>query len=138
MANMSVETNAPYPNRIQWMLGEYVGPFVQNGPLGSFDPRRDLEVYVDGALIPVRSFTYDATNNRYLLYMSQNINLQGVVQMIHHMPNPPFGFTISSSPPTVVLLPSFALIGIYNVAGDEGNPSTAQAALVPTATVGTR
>jgi hypothetical protein len=90
MADMSVQTNAPYPNRIQWMLGNYTGPFTQDGPLGDFDPRRDLEVYVDGTLVPVRSFTFDAPNNRYLLYMNQNINLQGVVQVIHHMPNPPF------------------------------------------------
>ena len=95
MADMTVETNAPYPNRIQWILGShYAGPFVQNGPLGSFDPRRDLEVYVDGILVPVQSYTYDPINNRYLLYMSRNINLQGVIQVLHHMPNPPFGYTI--------------------------------------------
>lgn len=97
MADMVVKTNLAYPNRIQWILGDrYFGPFVQFGPLGSFDPRRDLEVYVDGNLTPVRSFIYDATNNRYLLYMSQNINLQGVIQVIHHMPNPPFEFDVNT------------------------------------------
>lgn len=89
---MRAVTNAPYPDRIQWLLEEYIGPFVQNGPLGELDPRRDLEVYVDGVLVPVRSFTYDSVNNRYLLYMAEAINLQGVIQLVHHMPNPPFSF----------------------------------------------
>jgi len=121
MSNMRVETNAPYPNRIQWILGTYTGPFTQAGPLVSFDPRRDLEVYVDGALIPISSFTFDNnsthTNNvRYLLYMNQSINLQGVVQVIHHMPNPPF----QSSQ----VLPGFALLGSYSSSGDVLPPST--------------
>ena len=102
MIDMTVKTNAPYPNRIQWILGDYyVGPFTQDGPLGQFDPRRDLEVYVDGTLITVRSFVFDGANNRYLLYMSQNFNLQGVVQVIHHMPNPPFNDSSSAPPPSL-------------------------------------
>lgn len=87
---MQVITNAPYPDRIQLVLTPLLGPFVQGGPLGTFDPRRDLEVYVDGELIPVRTFSFDANNNRYLLFMDRNINLQGVVQVVHHMPSPPF------------------------------------------------
>ena len=55
---MKIVTNQPYPNRIQWILENYLGPFAQQGPLGDFDPRRDLEVYVDGTLIPVRSFVF--------------------------------------------------------------------------------
>ncbi len=86
----SFETNAPYPDRIQWILNDYLGPFIQDGPLGVFDPRRDLEVYVDGQLIPVRTFAFDTANNRYLLYMDIPFNLQGVIQIVHHMPNPPF------------------------------------------------
>ena len=87
---MQIITNLPYLNRIQLLLENYSGPLVQNGPLGYFDPRRDLEVYVDGTLVRIRSFVFDGANNRYLLYTSQNINLQGVIQVIHHMPNPPF------------------------------------------------
>jgi hypothetical protein len=90
---MRVEVNGPYPNRVQLILEQFIGPFVQNGPLGPFDPRRDVEVYVDGVLIPVRNFTFDSANNRYLMYMDREINLQGVIQVVHHMPNPPFGYT---------------------------------------------
>ena len=90
---MLIETNAPFPNRIQLILDGVSGPLVQNGPLGQFDPRRDLELYIDGILTPVYTFTYDVTNNRYLLYTQNAINLQGVIQVVHHMPDPPFGFS---------------------------------------------
>jgi hypothetical protein len=100
---MIAETNAPFPNRIQIILNPLIGPFTQDGPLGQFDPRRDLQVYVDGVLQPVQTFAYDANNNRYLLYMEQEINLQGVIQIIHHMPSPPFQFT--QNPPLFDLTP---------------------------------
>lgn len=87
---MRFETNAPYPNRIQWILEEYQGPLLQDGVLGNFNPTRDLEVYVDGVLTTVRTFIFDPANNRYLLYTDNPINLQGVIQIIHHMPSPPF------------------------------------------------
>lgn len=96
---MKIITNAPYPNRIQWVLENYTGPFTQDGPYGDFDPRRDLEVYVDGVRTPIRSYIFDLFNNRYLLYTSQPINLQGVIQVVHHMPNPPFG--VLTNPPIV-------------------------------------
>ena len=94
---MRVETNAPYPNRLQLILDDITGPFLQSGPLGQFDPRRDLEVYVDGALTPIRTFTYDYVNNRYLLYTQSPFNLQGVIQVVHHMPNPPFAFGLTGA-----------------------------------------
>jgi Bacterial Ig-like domain (group 3) len=84
------QTNQPYPNRIQLVLAPFVGPFVQDGPLGAFDPRRDLQVYVDGALTKVQSFSFDAVNNRYLLFMATTINLQGVIQVIYHVSSPSF------------------------------------------------
>ena len=92
---IKVETNAPYPNRIQLILGNMTGPFLQTGPLGFFDPRRDLEVYVDGELTPIRTFTFDYINNRYLLYTQSPFNLQGVIQVVHHMPDPPFAFGVT-------------------------------------------
>lgn len=87
---MRAETNASYPDRIQLILDPYVGPLQQDGPLGNFDPRRDLEVYVDGVLVPVRTSSFDKVGNRYLLFMDRAINLQGVIQVVHHMPSPPF------------------------------------------------
>jgi hypothetical protein len=87
---MFVETNLPYPNRIQIVLAPFIGPFAQDGPLGAFDPRRDLEVYVDGVLQVVQSFSYDAVNNRYLLFMQNSINTQGVVQIVFHVASPSF------------------------------------------------
>ena len=91
---ITAQTNGPYPNRIQLPLGNWIGPFVQPAPgtLGDFDPRRDLEVYVDGILVPVQTFSYDSINNRYLLFLEKTIDLQGVVQVIHHMPDPPFQY----------------------------------------------
>jgi hypothetical protein len=94
---MQAITNLPYPNRIQLLCTPFQGPFVQDGPLGVFDPRRDLVVWVDGVLTPILTFSYDANNNRYLLYMASPINLQGLIQVVHHMPDPPFSF--QTNPP---------------------------------------
>jgi hypothetical protein len=87
---MYAQTNLSYPNRIQLVLAPLQGPFAQDGPLGAFDPRRDLRVYVDGTLQTVQGFSFDAANNRYLLFTATAINLQGVIQVVHHVPSPPF------------------------------------------------
>ena len=100
---MFAQTNAPYPNRIQLQCSPLVGPFVQDGPLGAFDPRRDLLVYADGVLQTIQTFSFDAVNNRYLLYLANAINLQGVIQVIHHVPSPPFSF--STNPPLFDVTP---------------------------------
>ena len=89
---ITAQVNAPYQNRIQLLLGDWIGPLFQDGPLGQFDPRRDLEVYVDGLPVPVQGFSFDVINNRYLLFMAAAIDLQGAVQVIHHMPSPPFQY----------------------------------------------
>jgi hypothetical protein len=94
---MYAQTNAPYPNRIQLVCTPLIGPWIQDGPLGQFDPRRDLSIYVDGVLQTVTTFSFDQPNNRYLLYMANAINLQGVIQIVHHIPSPPFVF--STNPP---------------------------------------
>jgi hypothetical protein len=92
--------NGPYPNRLQIALGGAVqGPFVQDGPLGLFNPIRDLQVYVDGALLTIQTWTFDQANNRYLLYATTAFNLQGLIQVVHHMPNPPFQY--NSNPPVL-------------------------------------
>jgi len=84
-------TNGPFTNRIQLIVDPFFGPFIQPGsPPVDFDPRVDLDVYVDGVLIPVQTFNYDALNNRYLLYMERAFDLSGFIQIISHVPNPPF------------------------------------------------
>jgi hypothetical protein len=92
---MQAIANAPYPNRLQLVCNPYIGPFEQEGPLGLFDPARDLSIYVDGVLQTVQTSYFDSVNNRYLIFMTQAFNLQGFIQVIHHVPNPPFAFTTS-------------------------------------------
>jgi hypothetical protein len=87
-----------YPTRIQMYLGNIGGPLSSTNPdLGAFDPRRDLEVYMDGSLLTINSFTFDSANNRYLMFADQTINMSGVLQVIHHMPSPPFTGTLLST-----------------------------------------
>jgi hypothetical protein len=100
---MQAITNAPFPDRIQILCAPFIGPFAQDGPLGDFDPRRDLKVFVDGVQIAVRSFAFDTDNNRYLLYMDTSFNLQGVIQIVHHVPSPPFVAQVN--PPLFDLTP---------------------------------
>lgn len=100
---MQAITNGPYPNRLQITLAPFIGPFVQNGPLGLFSPGRDLDIYVDGLKLTVQTFSFDSVNNRYLIYMTAPFNLQGVIQVVHHMPSPPF--TAEVNPPLFDLTP---------------------------------
>jgi len=127
---MNFETNAPYPGRIQWILSGYTGPFTQAGPLGNFNPTRDLDVYVDGLLTTIRTFSFDSPNNRYLLDMDSTINLQGVIQIVHYMPNPPF-MDISSPP---FPIPGFASIASYSTQGDISLTPYAVLAAYPSST----
>ena len=100
---MYAQTDNQHADRIQIFCTPFLGPFTQIGPLGTFDPRRDLVVYVDGDLVPVRGFFFDSTQNRYLLFMDRTINVQGVIQVVHHMPSPPFVGLIN--PPLFDLTP---------------------------------
>jgi len=138
LTGLYAQTNAPYPNRVQLVLGANatynvtatsvadptksdtvpvivdapVEPLIQNGPLGAFDPARDLRVYVDGVPVPVLTSYFDALNSRYLLYMSSTFNLRGVIQVIHHVPSPPFYDNIG------VPFPGFAILASYSAAFD--------------------
>ena|SRR5271157_3721224 len=88
-------TNAPYPNRIQLILGDWVGPLTQpTSPPTPFDPTNSehLEVYVNGVLLAIETASFDAINNRYLLFASIQFDLTGVIQLVHHMPSPPFQY----------------------------------------------
>ncbi len=115
---MYAQTNLPYSNRIQLVLTPFNGPLTQNGPLGSFDPKRDLEIHVDGVLIPVQTAYFDTVNNRYLLFMLQTFNLQGMIQVVHHMPSPPFTAMTSDSPPIPVMMSGFAILASFSTLGD--------------------
>jgi hypothetical protein len=121
---MHAQTNEPYSNRIQIALAPFAGPFVQGGLLDSFDPRRDLSVYVDGVLQAVQTFSFDPANNRYLLFMANVINLQGVIQVIHHVPSPPFvsgsgmAYSLAASPnPTYLTAPVVLTATVTSSAG---------------------
>ena len=99
---LTATTNGPYPNRIQIGLGNWIGPLIQSSsPPVEFDPTnpKHLEVYVDGLPLPIQNASYDPVNNRYLLFAGKTFNLQGVVQLIHHMPSPPFQYGIGALPP---------------------------------------
>ena len=85
----TAETNGPFSNRVVLNCAPLHGPFA-SALLGQFDPRRDLQIYVDGDLLNIVSFSFDQANNRYLMFADRSFNLQGIVQVIHHMPNPPF------------------------------------------------
>jgi len=100
-----VQTNGPYANRIALYCAPFIGPFIQPGPgtLGMFNPIRDLQIWIDGAETPIQTWSFDSANNRYLLFTETQINLQGVIQVVHHMPNPPFA--AESNPPIFDLTP---------------------------------
>jgi hypothetical protein len=90
MSQFQVFMSSLFPDRLQLELGTSFGPFSQDGPLGQFDPRRDLEIYVDGRRVPIVTAFFDQPNNRYLMFTDRSINTDGVVQVVHHIPNPPF------------------------------------------------
>jgi hypothetical protein len=89
------------------------GPLAQAGPLADFDPRRDVEIYVDGVLVPIRTTFYNSAQDSYILLMDRAINVQGVIQAVHHMPNPPFVTATST------VFPSFAKVAIFVPTADE-------------------
>jgi len=106
---MQAVINTAYPARLQLQLGSITGP-LSSTVLGAFDPRRDLEVYADGVPVTLISFSFDGVNNRYLMFASSQINTASVVQVIHHVPNPPFMGSAS--------LPGFALVASLSTALD--------------------
>jgi hypothetical protein len=87
---MQFFTSPSAPNRVQLELGGLLGPFVQDGPLGAFDPRRDLSLFIDGVPTPVVTASFDAPNNRYLMFTDKPFSPLSTIQVVHHMPSPPF------------------------------------------------
>jgi hypothetical protein len=111
-----ITTNGSFPNRIVLNCAPLTGPFFIPGgsPPVAFDPRRDLACYADGLPLQVISFNFDSVNNRYLIFTSVQFDLQGVVQVQHHMPSPPF---VDSSSPPGTTLGGFSLIATYVPSG---------------------
>jgi hypothetical protein len=91
---MNVQCSTAYPNRIVLGLGNLNGPLT-SVLLGAFNPSRDLQIYVDGVKQSVQSFGFDIANNRYLIFLENNIDLTGVIQVVHHMPLAPFQAGVS-------------------------------------------
>lgn len=99
---ITATVNRPYPNRVQIHLGTLPGPLL-NTRLGDFDPRRDVTVYNGGRRMVVDSFTWDPRGNRYLLFTTEPLDFSAVVQVIHHVPNPPF--EVEGNPDLFLLQP---------------------------------
>lgn len=89
--------NRPYPNRVQLLLGTLPGPLLHVS-YGTFDPRRDVDIYNGGMKMTVDSFTWDPKGNRYLIFLTEALDFNQITQVIHHMPNPPF---VGESNPTL-------------------------------------
>lgn len=111
--------NAPFPNRVALYCAPLTGPFT-HPVFGGFDCTRDIGLWFNGVVLRVTSFTFDANLDRYLMY-TPNVFLSGnpvvdaasVLQIVHHVPNPPF--MAGGSPPN--LLAGFALIAAYSQTG---------------------
>ena len=109
---MYAQTSGTHADRVVIFLTPLIGPLTQDGPLAGFDPRRDVEIYVDGVLVPVRTAFFNSVQNSYVLFMDRAIDVQGIIQVMHHMPDPSF---VDDS---LVVLASFALIASFVVTPD--------------------
>jgi hypothetical protein len=105
---ISAQVNALHPNRLELYINDFNGPLVSSH-LGAFDPRRDISIYSGGVVATTRSFTFDAPNNRYLIYLTEPLDYNGIVQVIHHLPSVPFhGIGATELDPQRV--PGFAIV----------------------------
>jgi hypothetical protein len=112
-------TNGPFPNRLALYCAPQTGPYISPA-LGAFDPRRDMQFYVDGDLLNIVSFSFDAVNNRYLMFSYGAFNLQGVVQGTYHAPSPAF---LSSATGATAFDKALAAHGLSNVVQFPGAPT---------------
>ena len=81
--------NRPTPYRLQLVLNDLTGP-LSNSAIGMFDLRKHVAIYNGGRLIGVDSFTWDSNRNRYLIFLKQALDFELPIQVIHHVPSPPF------------------------------------------------
>ena len=84
-----VVVNRPHPFRLQLILVGLMGPLASPS-LGAFDPRRDVTIYNGGSPMGVSSYTYDPARNRYLVFLQAPLDFDRPIQVIHHVPSPPF------------------------------------------------
>ena len=68
------------------------GPFSRTVGMTvvNFNPAKDIQVWVDGNQTQVKSFSFNSATSTYQLYLGVSLTSANVVQVIHHMPNPPF------------------------------------------------
>ena len=93
---LTVLVRDPHPTRVELLITGGRGP-LHSPAIGDFDPRRDVTLYLNGGPTPIQSFIWDAPRNRYVCYLEKPFDTRGLIQMIHHMPDPPFE-TISNPP----------------------------------------
>lgn len=84
-----LEFNKPYPTRLQLKLVGITGPLL-NTELGNFNPKRDCVVYNGGVQREIDSYYFDATYNRYLIFMKEKLDSNKIIQMTCKMVDPPF------------------------------------------------
>jgi hypothetical protein len=87
---IAATVNKPYPRRVQLNLPLNLPGPLSSPTMGLFDPRRDCRVYNAGRLMTVESFAWDGLNNRYLLFVTEDLIFTLPTQIIHHVPSPPF------------------------------------------------
>ena len=106
---ITATVNFPAPSVIQLYLGILRGPLV-SAALGGFDPRRDLTIFANGVPVSISSCVFDGVNNRYTITMVNPLpwtvsTLPPLVQIIHHMPSPPFKSSVETNPTLDLLNP---------------------------------
>jgi hypothetical protein len=106
-------TNGPSPSRIALNCAPLVGPFIVAGtsPPIALDPRHDIVCSADGVPLKVVSFSFDSVNNRYLIFASVQFDLQGVIQVMYHMPAVPFVDQHGTELGGFALIASFSPVG---------------------------
>jgi hypothetical protein len=60
-----------------------------NGSLENLDPAQYFGVYSGGKPMVVSNYVWDAVGNRYLMYTTEDMP-DSFVQVIYHVPSPPF------------------------------------------------
>jgi hypothetical protein len=89
---MSSQVSANCIGNLVNLVSSISGPFSRtvNGTAVAFNPITDLEIWLNGTLISVESSGFSASTNTYMIYLSVFPDSGDLLQIIHHMPSPPF------------------------------------------------